>query len=54
MVRADADDATFVQHDDPIRIHDGADALGNDENGSASGLVLKCGPQPGIGGEIER
>ena len=53
-MRADADDAPAVHHDDAVGVHDRAHALGDDDHGRLGGLALERGAQPRVGLEVER
>ena len=53
-MRADADDAPFVEDDDAVGGDDRADALRDDEHRGVGGFGPQRGAQPGVGGEVER
>ena len=53
-MRADADDPTAIEDDDPIGAHDRGDALGDDDHRGVTQLLGERGAESGIGRHVER
>ena len=53
-MRADPDDAAFVEDDDPVGVKDRAHTLGDDHHRRVARLRAQCRSETGIGGCVER
>ncbi len=51
---AGAHQSAGVEHEDLVGVADRRDALGDDEHGGVGDPRRERGPQPGVGGEVER